>query len=126
MAVSNQMATSLGIHFLFFLCAFELHELVVCVQEESMSPEIYTDSEESGSQSEEATDDDESYGDDEHGDATQESDADDDLENVSNESCSESGDSGDEYFCDAKACLYTFLHEHLHIFVHSDDSAVHF
>ncbi|KAF5461991.1 hypothetical protein F2P56_018041 [Juglans regia] len=70
--------------------------------EESMSPEIYTDSEESGSQSEEATDDDESYGDDEHGDATQESDADDDLENVSNESCSESGDSGDEYFCDAK------------------------
>ncbi|KAG2692487.1 hypothetical protein I3843_08G055300 [Carya illinoinensis] len=70
--------------------------------EESMSPEIYTDSEESGSRSEEATDDDESYGDDEHGDATQESDADDDLENVSNESCSESADSRDDYFCDAK------------------------
>lgn len=114
------MATSFGSHFyIFFVLLSSIHELLVSVQEESTSPEIYTDSEESGSRSEEATDDDESYGDDQHGDATQESDADGHHENASSESCSESGDSGNEYFCDAKACLYlcTFLDEHLHIFL---------
>uniref|UniRef100_A0A2N9FKR3 Rho-GAP domain-containing protein n=1 Tax=Fagus sylvatica TaxID=28930 RepID=A0A2N9FKR3_FAGSY len=82
--------------------------------EGSISHEIYTESEESGSESEEATDDDDSYEDDEHGDATQESnaEADDDLENASSETCSESDDSGDNDLCDDKACLCTFLHEH--------------
>ncbi|KAF5456016.1 hypothetical protein F2P56_025533 [Juglans regia] len=67
-------------------------------KEGSMSPEMYSDSEESGSESEEATDADESY----EGDATQESDADDDLENASSESCGESGNSRNIDFCDAK------------------------
>lgn len=68
------------------------------MQIDSVSPEPYTDSEESGSESEEATDDDESYEDNENDDATQESDAgtDDDPENASSETCSESGDSGDD------------------------------
>ncbi|KAM3682455.1 hypothetical protein ACJW31_12G074500 [Castanea mollissima] len=70
--------------------------------EGSISPEIYTDTEESGSESEEATDDDESYEDDEYGDATHESDAEagDNLENASGETCSESGDPGDYDLCD--------------------------
>jgi hypothetical protein len=80
-----------------------------------MSLELYTDSEESGSESEEPTD--ESYEDDEHGDATQESDADadEDFENASSGTCSESGDSRDDDPCDNKACLCTFLHKHLRI-----------
>ncbi|XP_075649052.1 rho GTPase-activating protein REN1 isoform X3 [Castanea sativa] len=70
--------------------------------EGSISPEIYTDTEESGSESEEATDDDESYEDDEYGDATHESDAEagDNVENASGETCSESGDPGDYDLCD--------------------------
>lgn len=75
-------------------------------KEGSMSLDLYTDSEESGSESEEATDDDESYEDDEHGDATQESDADadadEDFENASSGTCSESGDSRDNDPCDNK------------------------
>lgn len=82
-----------------------------------MSLDLYTDSEESGSESEEATDDDESYEDDEHGDATQESDADadadEDFENASSGTCSESGDSRDNDPCDNKVCLCTFLRKHL-------------
>lgn len=74
-----------------------------------MSLELFTDSEESGSESEEATD--ESYEDDEHDDA----DADEDFENASSGTCSESGDSRDDDPCDNKACLCTFLHKHLRI-----------
>lgn len=86
----------------------------MCLQEGSISPEIYTDTEESGSESEEATDDDEYYEDDEYGDATHESDAEagDNLENASGETCSESGDPGDYDLCDDQVCLCTFLHEH--------------
>ncbi|PON70488.1 Rho GTPase activating protein [Trema orientale] len=74
--------------------------------EDSVSPEPYTDSEESGSESEEATDDAESYEDEDNDDATQESDAgtDDDPENASSETCSESGDSGDDVLYDNKEC----------------------
>ncbi|PON63462.1 Rho GTPase activating protein [Parasponia andersonii] len=74
--------------------------------EDSVSPEPYTDSEESGSESEEATDDDESYEDEDNDDAAQESDAgtDDDPENASSETCSESGDSGDDVLYDNKEC----------------------
>ncbi|KAJ7965799.1 Rho GTPase activating protein [Quillaja saponaria] len=61
--------------------------------EGSVSPELYTDSEESGTESEEATDDDESYDDDEHDSASQESDADADDDLASNETYSETGDS---------------------------------
>ncbi|XP_035551636.1 rho GTPase-activating protein REN1-like isoform X1 [Juglans regia] len=75
-----------------------LEEYYNIFREGSMSPEMYSDSEESGSESEEATDADESY----EGDATQESDADDDLENASSESCGESGNSRNIDFCDAK------------------------
>jgi hypothetical protein len=84
-----------------------------------MSLELYTESEESGSESEGATDDDdESYEDDEHGDATQESDAgaDEDFENASSGTCNENGGSRDnDPPCDNKACLCTFLHKHLPI-----------
>ena len=74
------------------------------MQEGSVSPEPYTDSEESGSGSEEATDD-ESYEDDEDEDSSQGSypGADDDLKNASSETCSGSGDSGDNSPCDDKA-----------------------
>ncbi|KAH9690438.1 Rho GTPase-activating protein REN1 [Citrus sinensis] len=66
--------------------------------EGSASPEeLYSESELSGSGTEEATDDDESYEDDDQDGATPESDAytDDDLDNASSRSCSESGESGD-------------------------------
>ncbi|XP_062164103.1 rho GTPase-activating protein REN1 isoform X2 [Alnus glutinosa] len=79
-----------------------LEEYDKIFKEGSMSLELYTDSEESGSESEEPTD--ESYEDDEHGDATQESDADadEDFENASSGTCSESGDSRDDDPCDNK------------------------
>ncbi|XP_024028811.1 rho GTPase-activating protein REN1 [Morus notabilis] len=72
--------------------------------EGSISPEPYTDSEESGSESEEATDDDESYDDDENDDATQDSEArtNDDPKNASSVTCSEGDDSGDDSLCDDK------------------------
>lgn len=74
------------------------------MQEGSISPEPYTDSEESGSESEEATDDDESYDDDENDDATQDSDArtNDYPKNASSVTCSEGDDSGDDSLCDDK------------------------
>ncbi|KAE8056965.1 hypothetical protein FH972_013693 [Carpinus fangiana] len=75
-----------------------LEEYDKIFKEGSMSLELYTESEESGSESEGATDDDdESYEDDEHGDATQESDAgaDEDFENASSGTCSENGGSRD-------------------------------
>lgn len=66
--------------------------------EGSASPEeLYSESELSGSGTEEATDDDESYEDDDQDGATPESDAytDADLDNASSRSCSESGESAD-------------------------------
>lgn len=93
-----------------FLCAFKPHDLLVFLQEGSISPEPYSDSQDSGTESEEATDDDdESFEDDEHGDATQESDANDDLENASSENCSESGHSRDDDLHDSKARIFTLL-----------------
>lgn len=70
--------------------------------EGSMSPELYSDSEESGSENEEGSDDDQSYEDDGHDDASHDYEAttDDDLEHASGESCSESGDSGDDMYDD--------------------------
>ncbi|GMN40114.1 hypothetical protein TIFTF001_009342 [Ficus carica] len=72
--------------------------------EGSIAPEPYSDTEESGSESEEVTDDDDSYDDDQSDDAMQDSDArtDDDPENASSATCSESGDSGDNSLCDDK------------------------
>lgn len=74
------------------------------MQEGSIAPEPYSDTEESGSESEEVTDDDESYDDDQGDDAMQDSDArtDDDPENASSATCSEIGDSGDNSLCDDK------------------------
>lgn len=80
-----------------------LEEYDSIFREGSISPEPYSDSQDSGTESEEATDDDdESFEDDEHGDATQESDANDDLENASSENCSESGHSRDDDLHDSK------------------------
>ncbi|KAJ7958935.1 Rho GTPase activating protein [Quillaja saponaria] len=72
--------------------------------EGSLSPELYTDSEESGTESEEATDDDESYDDDEHDGSFQESDADADADDdlASNETYSETSDSGSNDLYDDK------------------------
>ncbi|KAA8538167.1 hypothetical protein F0562_027775 [Nyssa sinensis] len=63
--------------------------------EGSLSPELYSDSEESGSESEELTDDDDGTFEDD--DATEGSDADvdEDFEHASNGTCSEASDAGD-------------------------------
>uniref|UniRef100_A0A5B6YI02 Putative rho GTPase-activating protein REN1 n=1 Tax=Davidia involucrata TaxID=16924 RepID=A0A5B6YI02_DAVIN len=70
--------------------------------EGSMSPELYSDSEESGSESEELTDDDGTFEDD---DATEGSDADvdEDFEHASNGTCSEASDAGDNDLYDDKS-----------------------
>ena len=84
----------------------------MCFQEGSASPEeLYSESELSGSGTEEATDDDESYEDDDQDGATPESDAytDDDLDNASSRSCSESGESGDSVVYKDKVCYRTLL-----------------
>lgn len=62
------------------------------LQEGSMSPEIYEDTEESGSGTEEGIDD-ESYEEDEMTESDPETDG--DIENASSVTCSESGDSRD-------------------------------
>lgn len=68
-----------------------------------MSPDLYVNTEESGSDTEEETDD-ESYEDDE---MTEESDieTDGEFENASSVTCSASGDSRDNDLDDYKACL---------------------
>ncbi|GAY41509.1 hypothetical protein CUMW_060010 [Citrus unshiu] len=81
--------------------------------EGSASPEeLYSESELSGSGTEEATDDDESYEDDDQDGATPESDAytDDDLDNASSRSCSESGESGDSVVYKDKKNIAPFLY----------------
>ncbi|KAK9270257.1 hypothetical protein L1049_025834 [Liquidambar formosana] len=70
--------------------------------EGSMSPELYTDAEGSGSESEEASDDDESYEDDGHDDASFNSDATTDDEQESGGSCSDSAGTGDDDLHDDK------------------------
>ncbi|KAK3038349.1 hypothetical protein RJ639_031445, partial [Escallonia herrerae] len=72
--------------------------------ESSMSPELYTDSEESGSHSEELSDDDETFEDDGDDYTTEGSDgdADDNFENASSRTCSEIGDTDDRKLYDAK------------------------
>ncbi|THG10378.1 hypothetical protein TEA_015593 [Camellia sinensis var. sinensis] len=74
--------------------------------EGAMSTELYSDSEESGSESEELTDDDETIEDDEYDeDGTDASDVDidEDFEHASNETHSETGDTGDDEIYDDKA-----------------------
>ncbi|KAL9359388.1 hypothetical protein Peur_047511 [Populus x canadensis] len=68
-----------------------LEEYEKIFSEGSMSPGLYSDSDECGSEDEEVTDDDESYVD----DATEESDVytDDDHDNASSGTCTQSGDS---------------------------------
>ncbi|KAL5558521.1 hypothetical protein UlMin_034732 [Ulmus minor] len=71
--------------------------------EGSMSPELYTDSEESGSETEEETDEEEEeeeYYEDDMQDS--EAETDDDPENASGVTCSENGDSGDNNLYDDK------------------------
>ncbi|KAL7175874.1 hypothetical protein ACSBR2_029449 [Camellia fascicularis] len=73
--------------------------------EGAMSTELYSDSEESGSESEELTDDDETIEDDEYDeDGTDASDVDidEDFEHASNETHSETGDTGDDELYDDK------------------------
>ncbi|GMP80471.1 hypothetical protein CsSME_00035556 [Camellia sinensis var. sinensis] len=73
--------------------------------EGAMSTELYSDSEESGSESEELTDDDETIEDDEYDeDGTDASDVDidEDFEHASNETHSETGDTGDDEIYDDK------------------------
>ncbi|KAK2992107.1 hypothetical protein RJ640_023490 [Escallonia rubra] len=74
------------------------------LQESSMSPELYTDSEESGSHSEELSDDDETFEDDgdDYTTGGSDGDADDDFENASSRTCSEIGDTDDRKLYDAK------------------------
>ncbi|XP_038704837.1 rho GTPase-activating protein REN1-like isoform X6 [Tripterygium wilfordii] len=82
-----------------------LEEYNTIFGEGSMSPELFSDTEESGSEAEEATDDDESYEDDEDDDATEGTDVYtvDDLENASSGACSNSGESGEEDIHDDKS-----------------------
>lgn len=72
----------------------------LCLQEGSLSPGLYSDSEESGSGTEDGTDDEE-YDDDDEDDGTQGSyystDEEEDLENESNGSYSESAVTGDNH-----------------------------
>ena len=77
-----------------------------------MSADLYTDSEESGCETEEQTDDDDDDDDDDeileddgYDDVTEDPDADtdDDLEHSSNGTCSESGNNGDDDLCHDKA-----------------------
>lgn len=75
-----------------------------------MSPIMYSDSDESGSESEEATDDDMSYDDEEQDDATG-SDVVTDDELESNGTCSGSVDSLEHDLDDDKARLYAFSTE---------------
>ncbi|KAL6317562.1 hypothetical protein AAG906_030315 [Vitis piasezkii] len=79
--------------------------------EASMSADLYTDSEESGCETEEQTDDDDDDDDDDeileddgYDDVTEDPDADtdDDLEHSSNGTCSESGNNGDDDLCHDK------------------------
>ncbi|KAK3030730.1 hypothetical protein RJ639_036534 [Escallonia herrerae] len=72
--------------------------------ESSMSTELYTDSEESGSHSEELSDDDETFEDngDDYTTEGSDGDADDDFENASSRTCSEIGDTDDRKLYDAK------------------------
>ena len=91
-----------------------------CWQEGSVSPDLYSDMEES--ESEEATDDDgsyeddEDYDDDECDDATQGSDAYSDDDYVASGTGSESGHSVNNDLDDDKACSSTFLQWHLHFY----------
>ncbi|KAK3038338.1 hypothetical protein RJ639_031434 [Escallonia herrerae] len=72
--------------------------------ESSMCPELYTDSEESRSHSEELSDDDETFEDDgdDYTTGGSDGDADDDFENASCRTCSEIGDTDDRKLYDAK------------------------
>ena len=87
-----------------------------CWQEGLVSPDLYSDTEESGSESE-ATDDDESYEDDECDDATEGSDAYNDDDYVASETGNESGHSVNNDLDDDKACSSTFLQWHLHFYI---------
>lgn len=94
-----------------------------CWQVGSVSPDLYSDSEESGSESEEATDDGESYEDDEDyedddcDDAIQASDAYNNDDDVASRTGSESGHSINNDLDDDKACFSTFLQWHLHFYI---------
>lgn len=76
-----------------------------------MSPGLYSDSEECGSEDEEVTEDEESYVDDEHDDATGESDVytDDDHEYESSGTCTHSAVSGEDDLSDNKVHPLDFL-----------------
>lgn len=77
------------------VCAVRASQLTL-LQEHALSPDIYSDSQESGSESEEETDDDGSYEDDEHDDLTQDSEleSEDDLGHTSSESHGSSDEDG--------------------------------
>ena len=113
-------------HFLLLWFGFGFYIVITssafCWQEGSVSPDpdLYSDTEESGSESEEATDDDESYEDyegDECDDATQGSEAYNDDDYVASGTVSESGHSVNNDLDDDKACSSTFLQWHLHFYI---------
>lgn len=81
------------------------------MQEGSISPDLYSDTEESGSESEEAIDDDESYEDEEPEDGSQYSEiyTDDETENVSSESTGRSYDDGDSTHTGKMVCSFSCL-----------------
>ncbi|XWS23968.1 hypothetical protein CRYUN_Cryun28dG0061100 [Craigia yunnanensis] len=86
----------------------------------SPDPDLYSDTEESGSENDEATDDDESYEDyedDECDDATQGSEAYNDDDYVASGTVSESGHPVNNDLDDDKACSSTFLQWHLHFYI---------
>ena len=87
------------LHFILFTSSgtsfyFNAFLNLLSLQEGSMSPGLYSDSDECGSEDEEVTDDDESYVD----DATEESDVytDEDHDNASSGTCTQSGESGED------------------------------
>jgi hypothetical protein len=102
--------TSFAASFYFML------EFALRLQEGSMSPGLYSDSDECGSEDEEVTDDDESYVD----DATEESDVytDADNDNASSGTCTQSGDSCEDDPSDHEVHPLDFL---TCFFIQSDD-----
>jgi hypothetical protein len=84
-----------AVFFTSFVASFYfMLEFALRLQEGSMSPGLYSDSDECGSEDEEVTDDDESYVD----DATEESDVytDEDHDNASSGTSTQSGESGED------------------------------
>lgn len=104
----NKTHASLPDYFEFsMLISLWILKLLELWQEGAVSPDIYSDSEESGSENEEATDDDEYYDDDERDESIQESDVDGD-DDFSSETNSQTEEDSNHVY-DNKVCALFLL-----------------